>query len=267
MRMDFRGKTLFITAGASGMGRCFAEYAAGRGAHVAIADIDEAGAKALAASLPSAIGIGCDVGNSGQVDAARDRALEAFGAVDMVMSHAGITFPGPMEAATDEQWATILNLNVAGMGRVLRAFLPHLIERRSGHVILTSSSLALIGGHPLSALAAPYVATKAAVIGLAQAAAVALAPHGVGVTLFAPDVTDTGFARPPAGAPPRPASLPAGVAPIVKQRPEQAVAALIDALEQGRFLASATPDHERLLRHQADVLLDPLRMAPSVALN
>ncbi len=258
--MDFSGKTLFITAGASGMGRSFATHVAKAGGNVVIADIDGAAAQALAASLPSAIGLACDVADTGQVEHARDMALDRFGAVDLVMSHAGITGPGDIATLSDEAWERVLNVNVMGMVRVLRAFTPHLTERRSGHVVLTSSSLALISGHPLSGRTAPYIASKAAVIGLAQSTAVALAPYGVGVTLFAPDVTDTGFAKPPAGAPPLDPAL-ARLIPRLRQTPEQAVAVLVEALAQGHFLASATPDHASLLQQQAQGLLDPRALA------
>lgn len=258
--MNLAGKTLFVTAGASGMGRCFAEHVARRGGNVVVADVNSAAAEALAASLPSAIAVACDVADAAQVERARDLALDRFGSVDLVMSHAGITRPGAIDALSDDDWARVLDINVIGMARVLRAFTPQLMQRGSGHVILTSSSLALIGGHPLSGRTAPYVASKAAVIGLAQAAAVALAPHGVGVTLFVPDLTDTSFARPPAGAPaPDPA-----IASLItqgRQSPEQAVEVLVEAIEQGRFLASATPDHAHLLKLQAEALLDPLALA------
>jgi NAD(P)-dependent dehydrogenase (short-subunit alcohol dehydrogenase family) len=259
--MNLKNKTLFVTAGASGMGRSFAEYIARSGGNVIIADVDLAAAEALVASLPSAVAVACDVSDTDQVERARDIALERFGSVDLVMSHAGITQPGALGDLTDAAWTKVFDVNVIGMARVLRAFTPHLIERGTGHIVLTSSSLALIGGHPLSGRTAPYVASKAAVIGLAQAAAVAFAPHGVGVTLFVPDLTDTGFAKPPAGAvlPINPAL--ASLVALNKQSPDDAVAVLIEAIEHGRFLASATPDHARLLKRQAEALLDPLALA------
>lgn len=261
--MDFHGKTAFITAGAHGMGRRVAHRMSEQGANIVIADLNAGLAAEVAAELPSAIGVGCDVRDSAQVEGARDAAFERFGQVDVVMSHAGITSAGPLQDFSDDDWTTILDLNVVGMARVLRAFIPHLIERGSGHVILTSSSLALIGGHPLSAFAAPYIASKAAVIGLAQATAVALSPHGVNVTVFAPDSTDTGFAA----APTRDAvaaNVPVqGLVPVQKQTPEHAADVLMDGLDQGRFLASATPDFQRLLELQAEALLDPSALASS----
>jgi NAD(P)-dependent dehydrogenase (short-subunit alcohol dehydrogenase family) len=263
------GRTVFITAGANGMGFCFARRCAGRGANVVIADIDEAAAGDAAARLPSAISIGCDVRDTMQVERARDVAIARFGAVDLVLSHAGMTQAGPLDRFSDADWTNILDLNVIGMARVLRAFTPHMTERGRGHFILTSSSLALISGHPLSGFAAPYVASKAAVIGLAQSAAVALAPHGISVTLFAPDLTETGFAKgpPPDAAVPIAPSAAATLVPPLRQTPEQAVAVLMRALDDGAFLASATPRHEKLLREQVEAGFDPLAMAPAYAMG
>lgn len=259
--ISLTGKTVVVTAGANGMGRCFAEHCGARGANVVIADIEADRARDVAATLLSAMGIGCDVRDAAQVEAARDAAIERFGGVDLVMSHAGITKAGPLTSFTDADWSAILDLNVVGMARVLRAFAPHMIERGSGHFILTSSSLALIGGHPLSALAAPYIASKAAVIGLAQSAAVAFAPHGVGVTLFSPDLTETGFAkRPPASADSAPPPA-ANLLQPTRQTPEQAISALARALDEGSFLASATPDFHHGLMRQAVADLDPLKLA------
>ncbi|GGF15638.1 SDR family oxidoreductase [Subtercola lobariae] len=253
--MDYQNKTAFITAGASGMGKRFAEQVVERGGNVVIADVDMAAANRLASEL-GGLAVECNVRSTEQVDAARDAALERFGNVDIVMSHAGITKASPIVNLTDDDWTVMFDLNVIGMARVLRAFIPHLTERGSGHVIMTTSSLALIPGHPLGPLTAHYIASKAAVIGLAQVTALALAPHDIGVTLFSPDLTKTNFGTPPPGV-----ERPKGVMALERQTPEQAVDVLLDALDNGRFLASATPDYERLLAKQAAVLLDPLAFA------
>lgn len=262
--MEFEGKTVVITAGASGMGRCAARRMSQRGASVVIADINAAAAEALAAELPSAVAVPCDVRVSEQVERARDVALDRFDAVDIVMSHAGIATAGLVHEIEESDWTRILDLNVTGMARVLRVFLPHMLERGSGHVIMTTSSLALLGGHPVSALAAPYIASKAAVIGLAQAVATAHGPQGIKVTLFAPDATDTGWTPQLAGgaAAANAGKIAASLPKYPRQTPEQAADALLAALDAGRFLASATPDYERLLRLQADALLDPAALTP-----
>lgn len=259
--MDLSNKTLFVTAGAHGMGRRFAEYVCANGGRVAIADKDWDAARALADTLPTAIAIGCDVSRVDQVEAAKDAAIGQFGQIDLVLSHAGITKAGPLSGFSDADWQEIFDVNVFGMARVVRAFASHFTERGGGHFILTSSSLALIAGHPLSALAAPYVASKAAVIALAQSAAVALNKSGIGVTLFAPDLTDTGFAKAPAGSETQvPASA---VLNTSRQTVDDAIRVLVEALEEDRFLASATPGFAQQLSRQAQALLDPLTLTHS----
>jgi len=265
--VDFEGKTVVITAGANGMGRCIATRMSERGANIVVADIDVDAATTLAGQLASAVAVGCDVRSNEQIEHTRQVALDRFGSVDIVMSHAGIGIAVPVHETTDADWLRLLDLNVVGMARGVRAFVPQMLEQGSGHLILTSSSLALLGGHPISGLAGPYIASKAAVIGLAQALATALVPQGVGVTLFAPDATSTGFKPTLMGSAASPAapsdsSSPAEKAPTYsRQTPEHAADVLMQSLDEGRFLASATPDYERLLRVQADVLLDPAALA------
>ena len=261
--VELNGKTVVITAGASGMARCVARRMSERGANIVIADIDLAAGEALADELPSAVATRCDVCSTEDVERVRDLALDRFGAVDIVMSHAGIGAAGLVHEIPDADWTRLMDLNVVGMARVVRAFLPDMLARRSGHLILTSSSLALLAGHPVSVVAAPYIASKAAVIGLAQAIATGHAADGIGVTLFAPDATDTGWR-------PQPTSADGGsdVRAIVaalpqysRQTPDHAAEVLMTALDEGRFLAAATPDYEKLLQLQAEALLDPAGLA------
>ncbi|MFJ1998926.1 SDR family NAD(P)-dependent oxidoreductase [Streptomyces asiaticus] len=87
---------------------------------------------------------------------------------------------GPVEQVALADWGQLLGLNVLGMVRGLRGFLPDTLSRGAGHVVFTTSSLALFAGHPHAA---------AAVVRLAQSVERSLAPHGIGVTLFAPDYT------------------------------------------------------------------------------
>lgn len=118
----------------------------------------------------------------------------------------------------------------------------------------------------------PIIASKAAVIGLAQALATALTPQGVGVTLFAPDATATGFAPTRIGSAARPSEAigSSTVNPnepaYSRQTPEHAVDVLMHTLDAGRFLGSATPDYERLLRLQAEAQLDPAALVPEYVL-
>jgi NAD(P)-dependent dehydrogenase (short-subunit alcohol dehydrogenase family) len=263
--LDLDGRTVVITAGASAMARCIARSMSDRGANLVLADIDVAAAEGLAAELPSALAVRCDVRSSADVEHVRDVTLDRFGAADVVMSHAGISAAGLAYDISEGDWARLMDINVMGMARVLRAFLPHMLSRESGHLVLTTSSLALLPGHPISVLAAPYIASKAAVIGLAQAIATGHREQGIRVTLFAPDATDTGWAPEPAGERETDAvrRIVTALPRYPRDTPEHAAEVLLAALDEGRFLASATPDHERLLRLQAEALLDPSALAPT----
>lgn len=257
--LNLDGKTVVITAGASVMAQHIARLMAGRGANLVIADINLDAAESLAAALPSAIAVECDVRSSDEVEALRSAAIDEFGAVDVVMSHAGIASAGLVTDYTDDDWRYLLDLNVIGMARLVRTFLPAMLARKSGHFIFTSSSLAVLHGHPVGVLAAPYITSKAAVVGLAQSVATAYREHGIGVTVFAPDATETGWAPAPvSGADPDElrrvmSSLPR----YPRHSPQDAADVLMQALDDGSFLASATPDHARLLHLQADSALDP----------
>lgn len=261
--LELQGKTVVITAGASAMARCIARLMSERGANLVIADVDVAAAEALAAELPSAMAVECDVRSSADVERARDLTLDRFGAADVVMCHAGISAAGLAYDISEDDWTRLFDINVVGMARVVRAFLPQMLARESGHLIFTSSSLALLSGHPISILAAPYIASKAAVIGLAQAIATGHKSQGINVTLFAPDATDTGWAPQPAGEREADAvrSIVSAMPRYARDTPEHAAQVLLDALDAGTFLAAATPDHERLLRLQADALLDPFALS------
>ena len=261
--LDLDGRTVVITAGASVMARRIAGSMSRRGANIVVADIDADAAEAWAAELPSGLAVRCDVGSGADVEHLRDATIDRFGAADIVLSHAGIGSAGLVYDIPEEDWTHLLDINVVGMARVLRAFLPHMLARESGHLVFTSSSVALIPGHPISLLAAPYIASKAAVIGLAQAVATAYGHRGIAVTLFAPEATETGWAPKPAGEHEADAvrDLAATLPRYARDTPEHAAEVLLAALDEGRFLASATADHERLLRLQADALLDPSVLA------
>lgn len=236
--------------------------------NVVIADLDQQAAQGTAAGIRSAggasIGLACDVRSEGDLDAVRRAALAEYGQVDLLMNHVGMSVSGPVEQVAISEWEQILDLNVLGMVRGLRVFLPDMLAARAGHVVFTTSSLALLAGHPRASKAVLYITSKAAVIGLAQSAERYLAPHGIGVTLFAPDYTDTAFPRSVRDVSPEEAhAVPvADTVPYPAQTPAQAAAVLIAALEDGAFLASATPGAGELLVKQAQAGLDPSALAP-----
>jgi NAD(P)-dependent dehydrogenase (short-subunit alcohol dehydrogenase family) len=179
---------LFVTGGASGLGRAVARGAAERGAKVVVADIDRAGAEAVAKACG---------GHALAVDLIADaeQAVEAgarlLGGLDVLVNNAGY---GAGEAFLDMKaatWERTLGLNVKALALSCAAAGRIMAQQKSGRIINITS--------PASRMALPnytaYAASKAAVDAITRAAAVALAPHGIRVNSVAPGMMDTPMQR------------------------------------------------------------------------
>ena len=181
------GSVAVITGAGSGIGRATALSLARRGGAVIVSDIDEARAANVASEIEAlggrATAARCDVARDDDVAVLANRATSAFGRVDIVMSNVGVIAKGlPLEIPLDA-WSSIVDVNLFGTVRVLRAFLPALLEQGSGHVVTTGSTAGLF---PYAFDRLPYTATKAAVIALTESLALYLRPRGIGVTCFCP---------------------------------------------------------------------------------
>ncbi len=178
--MEIEGKVAAITGGASGIGRATALELVRRGATgVVLADLnDERLAEtkdAIEALGAKAVTVHCDVSKDADVERYRDEALAAFDDVDIVMNNAGVAMIGPAEGLSMDEWDWILQINLYGVIRGVRAFLPHLLERGSGHVVNTSSVAGLFAyawDHPA------YITAKHGVVGLTESIALYLKPNG-----------------------------------------------------------------------------------------
>jgi NAD(P)-dependent dehydrogenase (short-subunit alcohol dehydrogenase family) len=262
-RVELRDKVAVITAAAGGIGRACALGLAREGSVVVIADVDSARAAAVAEEIrllgPPSQSICCDVTRDRDVQELAEQVVRRFGRVDLLHNHAGIGVSGPLDAIPLDEWELLYRFNVISQVRGVLAFLPHL-RKTQGHIVNTSSSLALVGGHPLSARAIPYVASKSAIVGYSQCLAEWLRPQAVGVSLLVPEYTATNFdatmRRFGCGSPPGEAPTPAGSGARV-QKPEDVAAAYVKGLREDRFLLSPSPDLERNLLRQAEGLLDP----------
>jgi NAD(P)-dependent dehydrogenase (short-subunit alcohol dehydrogenase family) len=181
------GAVAFITGAGSGIGRATALALAPRGCAVVVTDISPARAEAVAAEIAArggrAIGVRCDVTSDDDVAAAYDATMSAFGRADIVMSNVGVIAMGLPEEIPVDAWSSILDVNVLGTVRIVRAFIPHLLARGSGHVVTTGSTAGLF---PYAYDRLPYAASKGAVVALTDSLALYLRPKGIGVSCFCP---------------------------------------------------------------------------------
>lgn len=258
------GQTAVITGGGGGIGLSVAEALGARGLNIVIADVAEQAAHEAAAGLRGSgirsLGVACDVRDELALDAVRQAALGEFGSVDILMNNVGVPLLGRVEQIPVSDWEWLLDLNVLGMVRALRVFLPDMLAAGAGHIVFTTSVLAVLSGHPMAGNAVPYITSKGAVLALAQSLEMYLRPHGIGVTVLAPDHTDTNFQR--SGRLVGDLELSPDANPYPAQTPAQAAAALIDALDSGAFLASPAPGCAEMLSLQAANKLAPSAMTP-----
>jgi meso-butanediol dehydrogenase / (S,S)-butanediol dehydrogenase / diacetyl reductase len=177
------GRVALVTGGGSGIGREIARRFARDGIAVAVLDRNAAAAQLVAAEL-GGLALAADVTEEAEVDRALETTLAHFGRVDILVNNAGICWTGPaldMPVATLRQ---MLRVNVEGVFIVSRAVLPHMIQHRSGLII----NLASWAGKTGNAYFAGYSASKFAVIGLTQALAREMAPHGIRVNAICPGI-------------------------------------------------------------------------------
>lgn len=191
MRLD--GKTAIVTGAASGIGKRIAEVFADHGANVAIADLNLGGAQATAKELEGkgvkAMGVAMDVTNEQQVDAGVDAVVKQLGAVDILVSNAGIQIVNPLEDFSYADWKKLMAIHVDGAFLTTRACLRQMYARGKGGSIIYMGS---VHSKEASKLKAPYVTAKHGLIGLAKVVAKEGAAHGVRANVICP-----GFVRTP----------------------------------------------------------------------
>ncbi|KUJ66804.1 short-chain dehydrogenase [Streptomyces albus subsp. albus] len=189
------GRTAVVTGAASGMGEATARLLASHGVRVALlarraerltelaTGIEAAGGQALAVTA--------DITDQAGVDAAVERVHATYGRVDLVVNSAGVMLPNPMTEGRADEWQRMLDTNVAGALRVIRAFTPDLIAAAEAGRTADLVNISSIGAHIPFPNYAVYGATKAALTYLSQSLRTELGPRDVRVTNIEPGLTDT----------------------------------------------------------------------------
>lgn len=270
--MEFENKTVLITGAATGIGRATARELARLGSRIVIADLNGAKAEAAAASIQAdggkAMGMHCDVTRDEDVAVLIRAIVAKYGHVDVLINNASMPpIAGRIEDIPFEAWETALQVNVLGYVRMIRAVLPSMMERGSGYLVNTASSLAILPDPP-TRFQIPYTTTKGAQLGMGYGMAHALRPHGIRVSVFCPGITATSDS--PGGqslttsgtAIPSIAEFLDGVDPR-RGKPataEFAAFVLIDGLRQEKFLISSQVGYEEQIVEFAQAGLDPLAL-------
>ncbi len=186
---ELRGKTALVTGAASGIGREIALALAREGAVVLLADIADLGE---VAAQVGAVGAECrtyalDVSDREQVDALAASVLEEFGAPDLLVNNAGVFVWADFVDTALEDWEWTLGVNLWGPVHTMRAFLPRMIERRSGHIVNVASGGGLVTIPCLSA----YSASKFALVGLGETVQHEVERFNIVLTTVCPGSTKT----------------------------------------------------------------------------
>ncbi|MEV7780024.1 SDR family oxidoreductase [Kitasatospora sp. NPDC088351] len=198
--MRLAGKTVVITGAGRGLGRMCAVRFAGQGADLVLVDTggDIPGVPyplatedqlERTAQLCRQAGVGtlsvlADVRDTAAVTAAVDAALRRFGRIDVLVNNAGIAAPSgkPVHAIADDEWQLMLDVDLSGAWRMIRAVAPGMVRQRGGSIVNIASTAGLVGYRHFAA----YVAAKHALVGLTKAAALDLAPMRVRVNAVCP---------------------------------------------------------------------------------
>jgi 3-oxoacyl-[acyl-carrier protein] reductase len=207
-------KVAIVTGAAQGIGAAIASRFAAEGAGLSLVDVDQTGVEATSARL-AATGTDClasraDVASGEEVKAVVDRTIERFGRIDILVNNAGIARDGLLIRMSEQDWDTVLAVNLKGVFLCTKAVARVMMKQRSGAIVNVSSVVGLRG----NAGQINYAASKAGVVGATKSAAKELGSRGIRVNAVAPGFIQTA---------------------MTEALNEKAQSALLQAIPAGRF--------------------------------
>ncbi len=239
--MELDGRTALVTGGGNGIGAALVRAFAREGARVVVADLDGTAADRVAAEV-GGTGLQADVGsaegNATMVTAAED----AVGPIDLLALNAGIGVGGGVEAP-DEDWDRAWRVNTMAHVWAVRAWLPSVLERGEGYLLVTASAAGLL----TNIGAAPYSVTKHGAVALAEWLAVTHGDQGLKVSCLCPQFVQTnlleGLKEMPGGR---------GLAASGVISPDDVAAAVVDGVRAEHFLVLPHPEVADFERNRAN---------------
>lgn len=210
-----KGQTAVITGSSRGIGRKTAEEFARKGVNIVIVDIDEESVKKVAEEIKSqfgveTLGIKADVSKAEEVRALFDEAVKKFSKIEILINNAGITRDNLLLRMKDEEWDTVLNVNLKGAFLCSREAIKIMSKIRYGRIINITSVVAFTGNPGQ----VNYSASKAGLVGLTKTLAKEYASRGITVNAVAP-----GFI----------------ITPMTEQLPEKIKEEMLKSIPVGRF--------------------------------
>ncbi|MFK8019731.1 MAG: SDR family NAD(P)-dependent oxidoreductase [Pseudomonadales bacterium] len=182
------GKVAFITGAASGIGLACAQRLAREGAAIVGFDLEVPGAwSSITEISDNNLLLQGDVTQLDQQQAAVEEAVQKFGAIDIVVTSAGIGDAGPVHMVEQEAWQRVIDINLTGTFLSIKAALPHLMKQRSGSII----TIASVEGQIASEGGSSYNASKAAVINLTKNVAMDYGQMGIRANAICPGFIET----------------------------------------------------------------------------
>lgn len=204
------GRIALVTGGARGQGRAHATTLARAGADIVVCDLAgpidgvayplatpsdlEQTAQAVEAIGRRCLAVTADVRDLSAMQAVADRAVEAYGRIDVLVANAGISGAASVATMSAQTWQTMIDVNLTGVFNSFRAVVPHMVERGSGRIVAISSIVAESG----ATNAGHYAAAKAGVLALVKSLALEVAADGITVNAVLPAGVNTAMIHNPA---------------------------------------------------------------------
>jgi len=193
--MRLQNKIAIITGAGSGIGRSIALAFIKEGAKVVVADWSEQGGKETAEQIKKengeAIFVKTDVSKTADIDKMVKTCLDKFGRVDILVNNAGIVKFGPLHETTEEDWDTVLDVNLKSVFLGSKRVIPEMLKQSKGKIINVASIAGLVG----FAQSGAYCASKGGIIALTREMVLEYAPQKINVNCIAPGVIKTAMTK------------------------------------------------------------------------
>lgn len=270
------GRVAVVTGAASGIGLGLCERFASEGMHVVMADVEEPAlrdaARRISGQGSAVLPVLTDVSRPDQVDALRDEAVRAFGAVHVLCNNAGVGGSHePLWLIPPGEWDWVLGVNLGGVINGIRAFVPLLLAQDAAHIVNTASIFGVFAG-----ALGPYGVSKHAVVALSETLHFQLRALGaqVGVSVLCPGAVRTNFGTSarnrPASAGPGPADGAAARASAEEFRqlaaagiePDRVADIVVQAIRSARFYVLTSGNRDDAVRRRGGEILSGSPPAP-----